>query len=346
MKMKYHNFLITGGMGFIGSNFIQYLLNKNVKCVVNIDNLSEGSNIKNLLDYEHDERYFFYQKSILDKDLNEIFQKHNIDVIVHFAAQSHVDRSISNPRNFLDVNILGTYNLLNIAKNQSKNIHFHHVSTDEVFGSLLDEQEAFTELNQFQPNSPYSASKAASDHLVRAWHHTYNMSVTTSNCSNNYGPHQHTEKLIPVIISSALREKKIPIYGDGQNIRDWLYVEDHCEAIFKILHKGVIGDTYNIGGNNEIKNIDIVHEVCNLLDDLSPTSLPSPLTKHNFKIVKYSDLIAFVKDRPGHDYRYAINSKKIKNELNWEPKETFSSGIEKTVSWYIKNIDWLNYLGK
>ena len=346
MKMKYHNFLITGGMGFIGSNFIQYLLNKNVKCVVNIDNLSEGSNIKNLLDYEHDERYFFYQKSILDKDLNEIFQKHNIDVIVHFAAQSHVDRSISNPRNFLDVNILGTYNLLNIAKNQSKNIHFHHVSTDEVFGSLLDEQEAFTELNQFQPNSPYSASKAASDHLVRAWHHTYNMSVTTSNCSNNYGPHQHIEKLIPVIINSALREKKIPIYGDGQNIRDWLYVEDHCEAIFEILKNGVIGDTYNIGGNNEIKNIDIVHEVCNLLDDLSPTSLPSPLTKHNFKIGKYSDLVTFVQDRPGHDYRYAINSKKIMNELNWEPKETFSSGIEKTVSWYIKNIDWLDHLGE
>lgn len=345
MSRDYRNFLVTGGMGFIGSNFIRLILGKkHIQNVINIDNLSDGSNVANLQPFDNDSRLKNIFKSINDEEVYNIIEKYNVDCIVHFAAESHVDRSIEDPNSFIDTNINGTLNLLNASLEYSKikpNFHFHHVSTDEVYGSLSQEDPAFTELNQYMPNSPYSASKAASDHLVRAWHHTYGLKVTTSNCSNNYGPNQFPEKLIPVIIKSAITGSKIPIYGDGKNIRDWLYVEDHCKAIFKIIGKGEFGETYNIGGKNEISNIAIVNKICDLLEIEAPLSKPSPYTNKKLDLNSYKDLIVYVDDRLGHDFRYSINPKKIETDLKWFPSEDFSTGISKTIKWYLSNIEWL-----
>ena len=342
--MKHRNFLVTGGMGFIGSNFIRHLLNYPETTVINIDNLSDGSCIENLADLEDNERYTFIKKCIKSENFEEIFKKFDIDCLVHFAAESHVDRSIESPENFINTNILGTFNLLDASlkfQEYKNTFHFHHVSTDEVFGSLTKKCEPFDEDNQYKPNSPYSASKAASDHLVRAWQKTFKLNTTTSNCSNNFGPYQFPEKLIPLIILNALKGEKIPIYGDGMNIRDWLYVEDHCDGILKIINNGVLGETYNIGGDNEKDNITIINKVCDILEIIAPLSKPSPLTGENLNIKSYSELKSFVEDRKGHDFRYSISSKKITEELNWHPKVNFENGMLKTIKWYIENIDWL-----
>tara|TARA_B100000989_G_scaffold103607_1_gene75850 strand:- start:606 stop:1643 length:1038 start_codon:yes stop_codon:yes gene_type:complete len=342
--MKHKNFLVTGGMGFIGSNFIRHILRYPKIIVVNVDNLSHGSCVENLSDLESNGRYIFINKCIKSENFEEIFRKFDIDCLVHFAAESHVDRSIEGPDDFINTNIFGTFNLLNAAlkfQKYKKNFHFHHVSTDEVFGSLTDKCEPFNEDNQYKPNSPYSASKAASDHLVRAWHKTYRLNTTTSNCSNNYGPYQFPEKLIPLIIFNALKGKKIPIYGNGANIRDWLYVEDHCDGILKIINNGDLGETYNIGGNNEKDNITIINKVCEILESIAPLSKPSPLTGKTLNIKTYFELKSFVEDRKGHDFRYSISSKKITEELNWYPQVDFENGMLKTIKWYVENINWL-----
>lgn len=327
--------IVTGGAGFIGSNFIVDWLSSNDEKVLNIDNLSYAANLDHLKILDKDERYTFVKGDINDIVLLEtVFNKFKPRAIVHFAAESHVDRSITGPEVFIQSNVIGTYNLLNQSlnywkqlslKNEKTNFRFIHVSTDEVYGTLDNDKDLFTETSPYKPNSPYSASKASSDHLVRAWHHTYNLPVITTNCSNNYGPHQHSEKLIPLIIKNAITEKKLPIYGDGMNIRDWLYVKDHCSGIMSVLDAGNVGETYNIGGWNEKSNIEVVKIICNILDGLYPRSDNR----------KYSELITFVTDRPGHDRRYAIDSSKIKKDLGWRPKETFESGIEKTIKWYL-----------
>lgn len=327
--------VVTGGAGFIGSNFIIDWLLRNDEKVLNIDNLSYAANLDHLKILDKDERYTFVKGDINDIVLLEtVFNKFKPRAIVHFAAESHVDRSITGPEVFIQSNVIGTYNLLNQSlnywkqlslKNEKTNFRFIHVSTDEVYGTLDNDEDLFTETSPYKPNSPYSASKASSDHLVRAWHHTYNLPVITTNCSNNYGPHQHFEKLIPLIIKNAITEKKLPIYGDGMNIRDWLYVKDHCSGIMSVLDAGNIGETYNIGGWNEKSNIEVVKIICNILDGLYPRSDNR----------KYSELITFVTDRPGHDRRYAIDSSKIEKDLGWRPKETFESGIEKTIKWYL-----------
>ena len=327
--------IVTGGAGFIGSNFIVDWLSSNDEKVLNIDNLSYAANLDHLKILDKDERYTFVKGDINDIVLLEtVFNKFKPRAIVHFAAESHVDRSITGPEVFIQSNVIGTYNLLNQSlnywkqlslKNEKTNFRFIHVSTDEVYGTLDNDEDLFTETSPYKPNSPYSASKASSDHLVRAWHHTYNLPVITTNCSNNYGPHQHFEKLIPLIIKNAITEKKLPIYGDGMNIRDWLYVKDHCSGIMSVLDAGNVGETYNIGGWNEKSNIEVVKIICNILDGLYPRSDNR----------KYSELITFVTDRPGHDRRYAIDSSKIKKDLGWRPKETFESGIEKTIKWYL-----------
>ena len=327
--------VVTGGAGFIGSNFIIDWLFRNDEKVVNIDKLSYASSLDHLKILDKDERYIFVKGDINDIELLEtVFNKFKPRAIVHFAAESHVDRSITGPEVFVQSNIIGTYNLLNQSlnywkqlslKNEKTNFRFIHVSTDEVYGTLDNDEELFTETSPYKPNSPYSASKASSDHLVRAWHHTYNLPVITTNCSNNYGPHQHFEKLIPLIIKNAITEKNLPIYGDGLHVRDWLYVKDHCSGIMSVLDAGNVGETYNIGGWNEKSNIEVVKIICNILDDLYPRSGNR----------KYSELITFVTDRPGHDRRYAIDSTKIEKDLGWRPKETFESGIEKTIKWYL-----------
>ena len=327
--------IVTGGAGFIGSNFIVDWLSSNDEKVLNIDNLSYAANLDHLKILDKDERYTFVKGDINDIVLLEtVFNKFKPRAIVHFAAESHVDRSITGPEVFIQSNVIGTYNLLNQSlnywkqlslKNEKTNFRFIHVSTDEVYGTLDNDEDLFTETSPYKPNSPYSASKASSDHLVRAWHHTYNLPVITTNCSNNYGPHQHFEKLIPLIIKNAITEKKLPIYGDGMNIRDWLYVKDHCSGIMSVLDAGNVGETYNIGGWNEKSNIEVVKIICNILDGLYPRSDNR----------KYSELITFVTDRPGHDRRYAIDSTKIEKDLGWRPKETFESGIEKTIKWYL-----------
>ena len=329
--------LITGGAGFIGSNFVPYFCNKypNYK-IVNFDKLTYAGNLDNLKECEGMSNYTFVHGDITDVSLLEnIFAKYDIRGVIHFAAESHVDNSITGPRPFVETNILGTFNLLDtarkywmVAPNQYKNgyeeCRFHHISTDEVYGSL-GATGLFEETTAYAPNSPYSASKASSDFLVRAYFHTFGMNVTTSNCSNNYGPKQHPEKLIPKIISNCLSEKPIPIYGDGKNVRDWLYVLDHCKAIDLIYHTGKIGETYNVGGRNERTNLDIVYKICAILDERKPR-----------KSGKYVDLITFVKDRAGHDKRYAIDATKLENELGWKAEETFETGIVKTVDWYLK----------
>lgn len=332
-------FIVTGGSGFIGSNFIHLILsNGYADKIIDLDKLTYAGNPQNLLKYDNDKRYAFVQGDICDQELvQELFLLHKPDVIINFAAESHVDRSIDGPSDFIRTNISGTYTLLqkslryyqSLTKEDQKSFRFHHISTDEVFGSL-DNDGIFTEETPYDPSSPYSASKASSDHLVRAWHRTYGLPIIISNCSNNYGPYQFPEKLIPLMILNCLQEKPLPVYGTGENIRDWLFVDDHCDAIHTIIEKGEIGETYNVGGNNEIKNIDIVKTICNLLDNIRPSE--------NLK--SYQELITFVKDRPGHDLRYAIDSSKLQNKLGWSPKETFETGIRKTIDWYLDNKTW------
>ena len=332
-------FLVTGGSGFIGANFIEYLLKNDLaKKIINLDKLTYAGNPQNLLKFEHDDRYVFNQGDICDQEhVRELIQLHHPDIIVNFAAESHVDRSIDGPGEFIKTNISGTYTLLqeslryyqSLENDKQKKFRFHHVSTDEVFGSL-GEDGFFTEETPYDPSSPYSASKAASDHLVRAWERTYGLPIIISNCSNNYGPYQFPEKLIPLMILNCLAEESLPVYGTGENVRDWLYVDDHCEAIYTIIEKGKIGETYNVGGNNEIQNIEIVNTICSILDEIKPSENGN----------SYTDLITYVKDRPGHDFRYAIDSSKLKNKLNWSPNETFESGIKKTINWYLENQSW------
>jgi len=332
-------FIVTGGSGFIGSNFIHFMLNEGyAEKIINLDKLTYAGNPNNLSDFQQDERYVFVQGDICNQNLvKELFLIQRPNVIVNFAAESHVDRSIDGPGDFIKTNISGTFTLLQESlryfqtlENENKELfRFHHVSTDEVFGSL-NEMGFFTEETPYNPSSPYSASKAASDHLVRAWQRTFGLPIIISNCSNNYGPYQFPEKLIPLMILNCLAEKSLPVYGTGENIRDWLYVDDHCEAIHTIIENGKIGETYNVGGNNEIMNIDIVNVICNLLDEINPST----------HLKSYTELITFVTDRPGHDFRYAIDSSKLKNELNWVPKETFETGIKKTIKWYLENQSW------
>lgn len=333
--------LVTGGAGFIGSNFVLNWLSTQNEGLINLDSLSYAADLNNLESISENKEYFFIKGSIEDQNLIEqILEKYNPRAVINFAAETHVDRSIENPEIFMKTNIFGTFHLLNaslkfwkkISLDDQKKFKFLHISTDEVFGSLSLEDEKSNELSPYKPNSPYSASKAASDHLVRAWGETYKLPVITTNCTNNYGPHQFPEKLIPLLIHNCLNNKKLPIYGKGENVRDWLYVEDHCEAIKEVLVKGSIGETYNIGGNNEKTNIEIVKTVCSTLDEIKPR-------KNNSS---YKKLITFVEDRPGHDFRYSLDISKIKKELNWQPQETFESGIRKTILWYLENMNDIN----
>ena len=324
--MKKDKILVTGGAGFIGSNFIQYFLesNPNVQ-IVNIDSLTYAGTMENCKEFEAASNYSFIKGDIRDKNfIEDLFKRENFTGVIHFAAESHVDNSIDSPGIFIETNVMGTFNLLEATRKYQLEIRFHHISTDEVYGSL-GKTGLFTETTPYAPNSPYSASKASSDFLVRSYHHTYGLDTVITNCSNNYGPKQHDEKLIPVIIRKALAGEPIPIYGDGSNVRDWLYVQDHCKAIEKVFFKGKSGETYNIGGDNEYANMDIAKMICELLDNRKLLSKGS-----------YKNQISFVTDRLGHDYRYAIDSTKIKNELDWKPEETFKSGLEKTVNWYLK----------
>ena len=330
--------LVTGGAGFIGSNFVLNWLSTQNEGLINLDSLSYAADLNNLESISENKEYFFIKGSIEDQNfIEKILEKYNPRALINFAAETHVDRSIENPEIFMKTNIFGTFHLLNaslkfwkkISLDDQKKFKFLHISTDEVFGSLSLEDEKSNELSPYKPNSPYSASKAASDHLVRAWGETYKLPVITTNCTNNYGPHQFPEKLIPLLIHNCLNNKKLPIYGKGENVRDWLYVEDHCEAIKEVLVKGSIGETYNIGGNNEKTNIEIVKTVCSTLDEIKPR-------KNNSS---YKELITFVEDRPGHDFRYSLDILKIKKELNWQPQETFESGIRKTILWYLENMN-------
>jgi dTDP-glucose 4,6-dehydratase len=332
--------LITGGAGFIGSNFVLDWLAQSDEPILNLDKLTYAGNLQSLASLKDNPLHRFVQGDIADRDLVQyLFATHKPRAIVHFAAESHVDRSIHGPGEFIQTNVMGSFNLLecarahwtNLGSEEKANFRFIHVSTDEVYGSLSLNEPAFTEKNAYQPNSPYSASKAASDHLVRAWHHTYGLPVITTNCSNNYGPFQFPEKLIPLMIVNALAGKPLPIYGDGQQIRDWLYVKDHCSAIRRVLEAGQVGETYNVGGWNEKPNIDIVKTICSLLDNLKPRPDGRP----------YADQMTFVKDRPGHDRRYAIDASKIEQDLQWRPAETFETGIQKTVRWYLAHTDWV-----
>jgi dTDP-glucose 4,6-dehydratase len=322
--------LVTGGAGFIGSHFVVSTIRDTGEPIVNLDKLTYAGNLRNLDALRNDARHVFVQGDICDRSLiKDLLKKHQPRAIVHFAAESHVDRSISGPAAFIQTNVVGTFSLLEEARAYSKEIRFLHVSTDEVYGSLGPADPAFTEVTPYAPNSPYAASKAASDHLVRAYHHTYGLPTITTNCSNNYGPHQYPEKLIPLMIASALAAKPLPVYGDGRNVRDWLYVLDHCEAVRLALERGRAGETYNIGGGAERANIDLVRKICALLDEAAPR-----------KSGKYAELISFVKDRPGHDRRYAMDASKVARELGWRPRETFESGLEKTVRWYVENRAW------
>ena len=332
--------LVTGGAGFIGSNFILQWILQESSPVLNLDKLTYAGNPRNLESIATHPAYQFQQGDIVDRDLvRSLLQREGPRAIVHFAAESHVDRSIHGPDDFVRTNINGTFSLLeearaywsSLSETERETFRFLHVSTDEVYGSLGPDDAAFSETTPYAPNSPYSASKAASDHLVRAYHHTYGLPTMTTNCSNNYGPYQFPEKLIPLIILNACGGKPLPVYGDGQNIRDWLYVEDHCSAIRTVLSRGRLGDTYNIGGCNEKKNLEIVDTVCGLLDELRPSDL----------VVPHRNLITFVKDRPGHDRRYAMDTRKIERELDWRPRETFETGIRKTVNWYLQHEDWV-----
>jgi dTDP-glucose 4,6-dehydratase len=334
--------LVTGGAGFIGANFVLDWLAQSDETVVNLDKLTYAGNLENLRKLQGDARHVFVRGDIGDREcVNALLAQYKPRAVISFAAESHVDRSIHGPGEFIETNIVGTFNLLECVRAHYATLgevdrqafRFLHVSTDEVYGSLSAEDPPFTETNPYQPNSPYSASKAASDHLVRAYHHTYGLPVLTTNCSNNYGPYQFPEKLIPLMIHNALTGKNLPIYGDGQQIRDWLYVGDHCAAICRVLENGRLGEVYNIGGWNEMPNLSIVHTLCDLLDAAKPKSSGS-----------YRDQITYVTDRPGHDRRYAIDARKIERELGWRPAETFESGIKKTVQWYLDNAEWVAHV--
>jgi dTDP-glucose 4,6-dehydratase len=331
---------VTGGAGFIGSNFVRTWLAGSGEPVLNLDKLTYAGNLANLAAIAHDPKYRFVQGDIGDRALvGRLLREHRPRAVINFAAESHVDRSIDGPGEFIQTNVLGTFDLLEAVRGwwgalpdgDRTGFRFVHVSTDEVYGSLAPAEAPFAETDPYAPNSPYSASKAASDHLVRAWHHTYGLPVLTTNCSNNYGPCQFPEKLIPLIIHNALAGKPLPIYGDGQQVRDWLYVEDHCRAILRVLEAGRVGEVYNVGGWNEQPNIQVVHTICAILDQARPRADGK----------RYAEQITFVKDRPGHDRRYAIDARKIERELGWRPQETFESGIRKTVAWYLAHADWV-----
>lgn len=331
--------LITGGAGFIGSAVIRHIIRNTDDEVLNIDKLTYAGNLESLKDIDQSPRYTFQQIDICDKEaLQQAFDSFKPNLVMHLAAESHVDRSIDGPAEFINTNIVGTYHLLEVARQywqnldnrDKKSFKFHHISTDEVYGDLEGTTDLFTETTPYAPSSPYSASKASSDHLVRAWHRTYGFPILITNCSNNYGPYHFPEKLIPLVILNALDGKSLPIYGKGNQIRDWLFVEDHARALYKVVTEGKVGETYNIGGHNEKQNIEVVKTICHILDELKPQSNGQP----------YESLITFVKDRPGHDLRYAIDARKIANELNWTPTETFDSGIRKTVEWYLNNMAW------
>ncbi|MCL2063540.1 MAG: dTDP-glucose 4,6-dehydratase [Candidatus Cloacimonetes bacterium] len=331
-KRTFQNILITGGSGFIGSNFIHFLYKKDYSVnIINVDKLTYAGNPENLKSIEKNKNYFFYNIDICNyQALEEVFIKHEIDCVVHFAAESHVDRSIHGPKDFILTNIIGTFNLLEICRkywNTKEKVLFHHISTDEVYGSL-DDEGFFFENTPYDPRSPYSASKASSDHLVSAYFHTYGIPITISNCSNNYGPYQFPEKLIPLIILNIKQGKPLPIYGDGKNIRDWLWVDDHCSAILKIIQNGKFGDTYNIGGENEWENITLVKKICSIMAEREIYE-------------RCEKLITYVKDRPGHDKRYAINCDKIKSELGWTQSVDFETGLRKTINWYLENNNWI-----
>jgi dTDP-glucose 4,6-dehydratase len=333
--------LVTGGAGFIGSAVIRYLIKSKRYEVVNLDKLTYAGNLESLCEVSDNPLYSFEKVDICNLDkLKSIFYKHKPDKVMHLAAESHVDRSIDVPTEFIHTNIVGTYCILEVARHYWMGLdtkdkvafRFHHVSTDEVYGDLKDKDGLFTEKTPYNPSSPYSASKASADHLVRSWHRTFGLPVIVSNCSNNYGPYQFPEKLIPLVILNAIHGKPLPIYGEGQQIRDWLFVEDHARALLRVLLDGKIGQTYNIGGHNEICNLDVVHTICNILEDLLPQKPAG--------VYHYRDLIKHIADRPGHDIRYAIDASKLKRELGWVPKESFESGIYKTVEWYINNKEW------
>ena len=333
--------LVTGGAGFIGGNFVLDWLADSDEPVVNLDKLTYAGNLQTLASLKDNPKHIFVQGDIGDAQLvSQLLAKYQPRAVVNFAAESHVDRSIHGPSDFIQTNVVGTFNLLesvraywnNLSEPQKSAFRFLHVSTDEVYGTLAANNPPFAETNRYEPNSPYSASKAASDHLVRAWHHTYGLPVLTTNCSNNYGPYHFPEKLIPLVILNARAGKPLPIYGDGQQIRDWLYVKDHCSAIRRVLEAGQLGETYNVGGWNEKANLDVVHTICALLDELSPRADGK----------SYAEQITFVTDRPGHDRRYAIDARKLERELGWKPAETFETGIRKTVQWYLDNNEWTN----
>ena len=341
--MTNKNILVTGGAGFIGSAVIRYLINETNSNVLNIDKLTYAGNLESLETVSNNPRYQFLHADICDKSaMTKAFQDFQPNIVMHLAAESHVDRSIDGPMDFIQTNIIGTYNLLEVARNYWQNLaedkksrfKFHHISTDEVYGDLEGTEDLFTEATSYSPSSPYSASKASSDHLVRAWHRTYGLPIVITNCSNNYGPYHFPEKLIPLVILNALDGKPLPVYGDGKQIRDWLYVEDHARALYLVATTAKVGETYNIGGHNEKQNIDVVKTICTILDNINPRTDGQ----------SYTQQITFVKDRPGHDLRYAIDASKIGKELNWQPQETFESGIQKTVEWYLANQDWVNHV--
>jgi dTDP-glucose 4,6-dehydratase len=333
--------LITGGAGFIGSAVIRHIINNTSHSVVNVDKLTYAGNLESLTSVDGSLRYFFEQVDICNaNEIKRVFKEHRPDIVMHLAAESHVDRSIDGPGEFIRTNIVGTYVLLEEARcywlslnnDEKDDFRFHHVSTDEVYGDLKGTDDLFTEETPYAPSSPYSAAKASSDHLVRAWQRTFKLPTLITNCSNNYGPYQFPEKLIPLIILNALEGKNLPVYGDGKQIRDWLYVDDHARSLLHVALTGEIGETYNIGGHNELKNIDVVTTVCSILDELVPSELDG--------IIKYEQLIAYVGDRAGHDIRYAIDASKIETELGWTPSETFATGIRKTIKWYLKESVW------
>ena len=333
--------LVTGGAGFIGSAVIRHIINNTDDSVVNVDKLTYAGNLESLCSVSDSSRYAFEKMDICDRhSMEAVLQRHQPDAIMHLAAESHVDRSIDGPAAFMETNIIGTYTLLEAARQYwnaldataQRGFRFHHISTDEVYGDLEGPEELFTETTPYAPSSPYSASKASSDHLVRAWRRTYGFPTLITNCSNNYGPYHFPEKLIPLMILNALEGKPLPVYGQGTQVRDWLFVEDHARALYKVATEGKVGETYNIGGHNEKQNIDVVHTLCDLLEELVPNKPPG--------IAQYRDLITHVQDRPGHDLRYAIDASKIQRELGWTPQETFETGIRKTVKWYLDNTEW------
>ncbi|EHH1093558.1 dTDP-glucose 4,6-dehydratase [Vibrio parahaemolyticus] len=333
--------LVTGGAGFIGSAVVRHIIRDTQDSVVNLDKLTYAGNLESLVDVADSDRYYFEQVDICDRtELDRVFSEHQPDMVMHLAAESHVDRSIDGPAAFIETNVMGTYHLLEAARQYWSSLEeanrsafrFHHISTDEVYGDLEGTDDLFTETTSYAPSSPYSASKASSDHLVRAWQRTYGLPTLVTNCSNNYGPYHFPEKLIPLMILNALDGKPLPVYGDGMQIRDWLFVEDHARALYKVVTEGEIGETYNIGGHNEKANIEVVKTICALLEELRPDKPAG--------VESYESLITYVKDRPGHDARYAIDATKIAQELNWTPEETFESGIRKTVEWYLNNPQW------